>query len=398
MTPGSRGYRLVVLALLWLAGLYLRLPVLVAPPLVPLIDAELALSQTQLGALTTLPVLMLSVGALPGAWIIARLGPRLALVVSLLVVAFASMARGLAPPVWMLFLNTTLLGLAIAVMQPAFPSLVLRWCPRFVALGSAVYMNGMLMGEFIGGGLTLPFVMPLLDNDWRATLLFWSLPAIPVAGLIYASRQLGIREVESPSPGLPVWKPPLNQARTWHLGIILGAASAGFFGTNAYLATLLASKGVQDALPNYLLMINGAQVMGSLAMLVLAQFWVGRRFAVILVAWGVLLGVLGVVFGEGVYAAGATSILGLATCFQLILIVALVPQISNMREAASLAAGMFMVGYFLGFAVPFAGGLAADAMMDARAAFLPLALLAVIAVVIAHASPYLDTYINTGRR
>ena len=372
-----------------MAGLCLRLPVLIAPPLVPLINGELDLSQAQLGALTTLPVLMLSLGALPGAMVIARLGPRLTLVLSILVVAVASMSRALAPPVWILFVNTTLLGLAIAVMQPAFPALVLRWCPGYAALGSAVYMNGMLMGEFIGGGLTLPVVMPLIGHDWHAALLFWSLPALPIAALVYMARSLGIRESEPDAPGPGVWKPPLNRASTWHLGIILGAASAGFFGTNAYLSALLESKGTPQALPEYLLTFNGTQVVGSLAMLFLARFWVGSRLAVIVMAWGVLLGLVGVVLTGGVFAMGAAILLGVSTCVQLILIVALVPQISNAREAASLAAGMFIVGYFLGFAVPLAGGLAADAFLDTRAAFVPLAILAVIGVAIAHRSPWI---------
>ncbi|MEX2488046.1 MAG: MFS transporter [Pseudomonadales bacterium] len=374
-----------------MAGLYLRLPVLVAPPLAPLIDADLGLSQVQLGALTTLPVLMLSLGAIPGALAIARLGPRLALIVAILMVAITSMARGLAPPVWILFLNTTLLGLGIAVMQPALPSLVLRWCPGFLALGSAVYMNGMLMGEFIGAGLTLPLLMPFLDDDWRTALVFWSLPAIAVAGLIYVSKQLGIRETESEAPGPTPWKPPLNRARTWHLGIILGTSSSGFFGTNAYLSTLLDSKGTLEELPNYLFVFNGAQILGSLGMLVLARFWVGRRLPVILMAWATLLGLFGIVLAEGMFAAGAATVVGLATCIQLILMVALVPQIADSRDASSLAAGVFMVGYFLGFAVPGFGGLVADIVSDARAAFIPIATLAAMGVALAHASPYLNT-------
>ena len=88
--------RLVPLCLLWFAGLYLRLPILVIPALAPGIEAELALSQTSVGALTTLPVLMLSVGALPGALIIARFGPIAALCGALVLLAFASTMRGFA--------------------------------------------------------------------------------------------------------------------------------------------------------------------------------------------------------------------------------------------------------------------------------------------------------------
>ena len=118
------------LTLLWLAGLYLRLPILVAPPLSPLIGSELDLGQTALGALTTLPVLMLAVGALPGSFAIARVGPRLAVAGALILLAIASAARGLAPPVLMLFVFTVLMGFAIAVMQPALPVLGAGERPR----------------------------------------------------------------------------------------------------------------------------------------------------------------------------------------------------------------------------------------------------------------------------
>src|SRR5690606_8132965 len=115
--PGAGA--LATLALLWLVGLYLRLPILVAPPLAPAIGAELDLSQSEVGALTTIPVLMLALGALPGSFAIARLGPVRAVVASLVVLAVASAARGLAPPAELLLAATAVMGLAIAVMQPA---------------------------------------------------------------------------------------------------------------------------------------------------------------------------------------------------------------------------------------------------------------------------------------
>mgnify|MGYP000386233174 CR=1 FL=1 len=61
-TPPPPAKLLPVAVLLWLAGVYLRIPVLVAPPLAPFISNELALTQALTGALTTLPLLMLAIG------------------------------------------------------------------------------------------------------------------------------------------------------------------------------------------------------------------------------------------------------------------------------------------------------------------------------------------------
>jgi MFS transporter, CP family, cyanate transporter len=377
--------RIGTLAVLWLAGLYLRLPILVAPPLAPLIGFELDLNQSQIGALTTIPVLMLSLGALPGSFFITRFGARLALSAALVLLAAASAARGLAPPTIVLFACTVLLGFGVAIMQPALPVLVGQWCRGQLALGSAVYMNGMLMGEFIGAGLTLPVLLPMLDGDWRAALLVWSLPALVVAALVQlwrpgrSDRQIAMPEFPrriDPQPAIPPKLPP----STWSLGLLLGAASAGFFGTNAYMATVLDDTGHLELLPQALFWFNATQVAGSLLMVAVGRHLVGQRWPVVAAAVGVLVGLVGFALGSAPVALAAVLLLGMATCIQLILMVSLVPQVASGNEAARIAAGMFAVGYFLGFAVPLAGGILADATGVARLALLPLTVLAAMAV------------------
>lgn len=383
--PGGLGYRIGVLALLWVTGLYLRLPMLVAPPLAPAIAAEIDLSQVQLGALTTLPVLMLAVGAVPGAFAIARLGPVLTVALALLVVTAASMGRGLAPPASLLMLMTAGLGFGVALMQPALPVLVARWCPGFLALGSAVYMNGMLMGEFVGGGLTLPWVLPAVGGDWRAALVVWSLPALAVAAVLLACRGIGApRGAAAAAAGpRPLWNVPWGDARVWRFGVVLGAASAGFFGTNAYLGPVLDARGEGARLADMLFWFNATQVAGSLLMLVIAPALAQRRWAAPTIATVVVAGVAGVGLGGPLVFLPAVVLLGFGTCMQLILMVSLVPQLVGEREAGRLAAGMFAVGYLLGFVVPLAGGAVADFSGAPQAALLPIGLLAALALAVA---------------
>ena len=100
--------------LLWLAGVYLRIPVLVAPPLAPFISDELSLSQALTGALTTLPILMLAVGSMPGSLAIARMGPRNTLALAMVIMVIGSAGRGLSP-------DTITLMLASAVMAWVWP-------------------------------------------------------------------------------------------------------------------------------------------------------------------------------------------------------------------------------------------------------------------------------------
>jgi len=56
----------VRLLLLWLGGVDLRLTMLAVPPLIPLIHRELHLDEKSVGALVSLPVLLLASPRCPG--------------------------------------------------------------------------------------------------------------------------------------------------------------------------------------------------------------------------------------------------------------------------------------------------------------------------------------------
>nr|WP_252737769.1 MFS transporter [Marinobacter salexigens] len=347
---------LPVAVLLWLAGVYLRIPILVAPPLAPFIGDELALSQTLTGALTTLPILMLAIGAMPGSLSISRMGPRNTLALAMLVMVIGSAGRGLAPDTITLMLTSAVMGLGIAMMQPALPALLPRWLePKNLALGSAIYMNGMLMGEFIGAGITLPVIMPLLDNSWRATMLVWSLPALLVAAALFLPKRDLARPTRK-AAWLPDWKNPL----TLKLGLLLGVSGSLFFGVNAYLAALLEQRGEFENLTEALFWYNFAQVVASLLMLKMARYWVGRKAPLLIMLILSLLGTIGLLVFSGWWAIASATFMSFTAGILLIMMVALPPLLVPANETGRLSAGNFLVGYTIAFAVPMLGGLLSD--------------------------------------
>src|SRR5258706_15742239 len=87
----------VRLLLLWLGGIDLRLTMLAVPPLIPLIHRELHLDEKAVGALVSLPVLILAVASVPGSLLIAKLGVRRALLIGLCFVGVFSPLRGFGP-------------------------------------------------------------------------------------------------------------------------------------------------------------------------------------------------------------------------------------------------------------------------------------------------------------
>ena len=352
--------------LLWLAGVYLRIPVLVAPPLAPFISDELALSQALTGALTTLPILMLSIGSMPGSLAIARLRPRNTLALAMVIMVIGSAGRGLVPDTLTLMLASAVMGLGVAMMQPALPALLPRWLePHHLALGSAIYMNGMLMGEFIGAGITLPVLMPLLDNSWRATMLAWSLPALLVAAALFLPRRDRARPQRNVA-WLPDWRNPL----TLRIGLLLGLSGSMFFGLNAYMGNLLQQQGHFEKLSEALFWYNIAQVFASLVMLKMARYWVGRRSLIIIMATISIIGTLGTVLFTGWWAIASATLMSFVAGILLILLVAVPPLVMPSEETGRLSAGTFLVGYTLAFSVPMLGGVLADWTGDVRHALM----------------------------
>jgi len=128
----------VRLLLLWLGGVCLRLTMLAVPPLVPLIHRELHLDEKLVGALVSGPVLVLAIASVPGSLLIAKLGIRGALVAGLGTIAIFGALRGVGPSVPVLLTTTFLMGIGVAVTQPAFPALVREWFPRRIAIATAV--------------------------------------------------------------------------------------------------------------------------------------------------------------------------------------------------------------------------------------------------------------------
>ncbi|XKH02260.1 MFS transporter [Marinobacter nauticus] len=361
-TPPSPATLLPVAVLLWLAGVYLRIPILVAPPLGPFISDELGLTQALTGALTTIPILMLAIGAMPGSLAISRIGPRNTLALAMVIMVLGSAGRALVPDTLPLMMASAVMGLGVAMMQPALPALLPRWlAPHHVALGSAIYMNGMLMGEFIGAGVTLPVLMPLLDQSWRATLLAWSLPALLVAAALFLPKRDLARPVKK-TAWLPDWHNPL----TLKLGLLLGLSGSMFFGLNAYMGNLLEQQGHFDKLSSALFYYNIAQVFASLMMLKLARSWVGRRSAIIATAALSILGTAGAILLEGWWTIASATLMSFVAGILLILLVALPPLLARSEDTGRLSAGTFLVGYTVAFSVPMLGGLLADVTGDTR--------------------------------
>ncbi|MDQ6686037.1 MAG: MFS transporter [Actinomycetota bacterium] len=191
MPAGRRGQTLVLVGIIALA-FNLRPAAVSVGPVLADIRADLGMSSTQAGILTTLPVLAF---ALFGA-----LAPRIAHVVGLhrtSFLALLSMVLGLAArsrvsQVW-LFLALTVLSLAgAATANVLMPSLVKLHFPDRIGPLSSIYTTALSVGLFLSASLTVPISDAL--GSWRWGLASWAvvaaLAAVPWVALVARDQSL----------------------------------------------------------------------------------------------------------------------------------------------------------------------------------------------------------------
>jgi CP family cyanate transporter-like MFS transporter len=368
---------LTSLGLLWLAGAALRMTVLAVPPLLPLIHRDLDLSETAIGTLAGLPSLLFASAAVPGALMVARFGALPALIAGLIVTALASAARGAAADVAMLFAATIVMGGGIAVMQPALPPIVRAWLPDRIGFATAVYTNGLLIGEIVAVSLTLPVVLPLAGGNWRAAFALWGLPILCIASLIalFGPRPTAAQSAQALRRR---WWPSWRDPRIWQLGFLFGSVNSIYFATNAFLPEYLNHAGTPELIGSALTALSFGQLPASLMMLGLAERMLGRPWAYGVAGLICLAGVFGLLLTSGPWVVFFAGLIGFADAVAFVLILALPPFLSAPDDAHRTAAGMFTISYSCAVAVPILGGLAWDASGLAPVAFVPIGLCALV--------------------
>jgi MFS transporter, CP family, cyanate transporter len=354
------------LAILWLAGAALRVTVLAVPPVLPLIHRQFQLSEKAVGVLSGLPVLLFGLAAIPGSLLIARFGARRACLAGLLVVAAASAARGVGPSIAMLFAMTFVMAAGIAALQPALPALVGEWFPHSAGPATAVYANGLLIGEAAPAALTLPLFLEIGGASWRASLALWSLPVAATALLLAFSTPAAPR---SAATAAARWWPDWRQRHTWQLGLMQGGTGGLYFASNAFIPDYFHAIGRPALVGPCLAALNLGQLPASVLLLFSAQRLTGGKAAYVAPPLFGILGIAGLCAAEPAIAALAAGTIGFCCAFVLILTLALPPQLAPVGDVHRLSAGMFAVGYSLSCLVPPLGGLLWDITGIPAAAF-----------------------------
>jgi MFS transporter, CP family, cyanate transporter len=360
------------LFLLWLAGSGLRLSILAVPPVLAFIILDFKLTGTEVGILNGIPVALFAIAAVPGSLLIARIGAVPALILGLLIAAAGSALRGAAPGTTALFVATAVMGAGIAIMQPSLPPTVRQWVPKKIGFATAVYTNGLLVGEILPVALAIPLILPLFNGSWRAALVFWSVPLVIIAAIIqtFQPKSKMIRRSPAQRSWMPDWRDPL----LWKVSLVMGAANQLYFCANAFLPGYLLGAGRTDLIAPVLAALNAGQLPASFLLLVFASRWERKIWPFIVAGVLMLIGIFGVVATANIWTTASAALIGFACAGVLTLVLALPPLLVAPHDVPRMSAGVFSIGYSIAMLSSVIAGLTWDAAGKPAFAFLPIAM------------------------
>ncbi|HEU4539690.1 MAG TPA: MFS transporter [Jiangellaceae bacterium] len=343
------------LAGLMLVAFNLRAAIAAVSPVLPEIQADLGLSASMAGLLTTLPVLSFAAFAPAAAWLGHRAGLDRAITFACLVIAAGTVWRVAGGAVTLLVV-TVVIGAAMTVGNVLGPVVIKRDFAARAGPVTALFTAFLIVGAAAAAALTAPVAAA---SQWRVGLATWALPAFAAAFVWYLATRGRTRrarpEVEPTRPSVPgLWRSGV----AWGVTLLMGAQSAAYYAMTAWLPTLivdeaaveLGAAGVGQAVFQ-VMGIAGTLLVSVLVRVRPSQVWLAGAIAT---GWAVMpAGLLAWPAAWPVW----TLVGGVAQGAGIALVLTLVVLRAHDSAAANgLSAMTQLVGYLIGAAGPVAVG------------------------------------------
>ena len=368
---------LLLLAIV-LLGLNLR-PVLAAiGPLLDRIQLDTGLDHIGASLLTSLPVVIMGLGALAAGLLRRRFGEGNGIFLGMLLVALACLLRGLLPEAATLIASALLAGVGIAFVQALLPGLIKS---RFSADSGRLigfYSCAIMGGAAFGAALT-PWLSQSLGWSWA--LASWTLPALLAAAFWYRAIPAQATLAPGDAPQLDVWRSP----RAWLLMGFFGVGTAGYTLVLAWLPPYYTALGWSAQSSGLLLaaLTVCEVVAGLLASSLLARH-PDRRVLLAVVLLSLLASLLGLLLAPLQLVVPICILLGIGigALFPLSLVVAQ-DHLDDPRQTGDLLAFVQGGGYLIAATAPLLAGLLRQHTNDLRLSWLAMAVATLALMVMA---------------
>lgn len=221
-------------------GAVMRVPFTAIPAVLTDIAAGLGVSVSDLGILTSLPLIMFALcSSLAPGWA-ARLGLEKLLGLALIVMTFGSLVRIVGVPG--LYLGTLLIGIAVAIINVLLPSLVSVHFPLKVGLYTTIYITMMGLAGTVGSMVAVPIVEA---SSWQTFVILLTL-FVGLAALIWLPNWRYNHRFEQSSKATKHGSLLKNKAALIFL-LFGGLQSLLFYTEMTWLPTIAQSTGLSKA-------------------------------------------------------------------------------------------------------------------------------------------------------
>ncbi|WP_137596888.1 MFS transporter [Paucilactobacillus kaifaensis] len=226
-----------MLPVVLLIGFIMRSPITTLPLMLKELATNLHVAQSQLGILTTLPLIMFLLFSNFASGLLNLLGFKKAMMVAIGTLVVGSFLRLIIAMPTML-LGTCLIGAGIAHLNVFMPSLVTAYFPNRIGLYTTLYSFAMIFGNAIFNLITAPVI-----QMWGWKSMMWLLVIVPVLALTgwllvttwlpeKISRTDIKRHVKS---DLHVW----NNKRAWPFLLTFGGQATLSYTFSAWMPALM---------------------------------------------------------------------------------------------------------------------------------------------------------------
>lgn len=352
----------VFIVVIILTAFNLRPSITCVGPLVDTIGAAFHLSNSAVGLLTTLPLILFGLFS-PVVPIIRRhMGSAFTIFAGLIVLTLGIFLRSVGN-VYILFIGTALIGLGVSVCNVLLPSLVRERFPQQIGIMTGLYSAAMGIMASFASGFSVPLAH-LMSFGWRGALVVWAV--LSVIAVFTWLPFLKSKDQESTALTGLARKQLWRTIRGWQVTLFMGCQSLLFYCLIAWYPAMLVSSGIRMGTAGWLLsIVLLLGIPASFITPILADHAVSQRNLVLVICLIYLAGFVLVMIGSKslVIAILSASMLGIGQGATVSLAFAMFSFCAeSVQETVQLSGMAQSIGYLLAAIGPVLLGVMFDAM------------------------------------
>lgn len=315
-------------------------------PLVDAIRRSTGLSNSQLGLLTTLPLLAFGVMSTLTPLLTRRLGVGGTMLLAMVLLALGSLMRGVT---WIsaLYVGTLFCGVAIAFGNVLLPSIAKRNFPSQAGFITSCYSSAMGLGACVAAGVSLPLASDL-QLGWRGVLGIWALPAV-LAAAVWLPQLKQLNDLSNERSFVEGMRHLGMSRLAWYVALFMGFQSFTFYVILAWLPALLIDRGFEPVFAGWMLSLSQAVgILGSLIVPTVAGKNDDQRHIVLCLAVMEAVAIFGLLLPDFGWVEVWVSVIGFALGGTFGLALLFIVVRSDAADTATELSGMAQsVGYLV---------------------------------------------------